>query len=107
MPFSNQCSYSSLFISIFHYLMKDRRDDGVAVDPWSSQQQVVRCVGINDITRHFKLQIPDLASEFDLAHRTRTISIKAINGSLCSAQFIGENTYVLHDPSGHNAQHGS
>jgi len=81
-----------------------RRDDGVAADPWSSQQQVVRCVGINEITRHCRLQILDLTSEFDLARRARTIGIEALNGSLCSAQSMGKNPYVLHNPVGHNAQ---
>ena len=87
--------------------MKGRRDDGVTVDPWSSQQQVVRHVNINNITCHFKLQIPDLTSDFDPAHRAHTIGIEAINGSLCSAQSMGGNLYVLHEPVGHNAQHGS
>ena len=77
------------------------------MDPWSSQQQVVRHVGINDITRHFRLQIFDLTFEFDLVHRASTISIKAINGSLCRAQSMGENSYVLHDPAEYNAQRGS
>ena len=62
---------------------------------------------INDITRHFRLQISDLASEFDLTHRVRTIGIEAINDSLCSAQSMGGNPHVLHDPAGHNAQRES
>ena len=105
IPFSNQCSHSFLFISMFHYLMKGRWDDGVAVDPWLSHQQVVRRVGINNITCHFRLQILDLPSKFDLSHRARTIGIEAINGRLCSAQSMGGNPYVLHNPAGHNAQH--
>ena len=77
------------------------------MDPCSSQQQVVRRTDINDITHHFRLQIPDLASEFDLAHRAHAIGIEAINGSLCSAQSMGRNPNVLHDPAGHNTQCGS
>jgi len=75
--------------------------------PWSSQQQAVRRVGINDITRHFRLQISDQASEFDPTHRARIIGIEAINNSLCSAQSMGRNPHVLHDTTGHNAQRKS
>jgi len=84
--------------------MKGRWDDGIAMDPWPSQQQIVRCVRINDITRHFRLQILNLTSEFDLDNRMRTISIEVINNSLCIAQSMGGNPYMLHDLAGHNAQ---
>jgi len=39
--FSDQCSYFTIFIGVFHDLMKSRWDDGVAMNPWSSQQQIV------------------------------------------------------------------
>ena len=68
-----------------------------------SLQQVVRCVDINDITRYFKLLIYYLASVFDLVHVVRTIGIEVINGGLCSAQSMGENSHMLHDQVGHNA----
>ena len=68
------------------------------------QQQVVGRVNIDDVTRHLRLQIPDLASKLDLSHRARAIGIEALNGSLCSAQSMGKNPYVLHNPVGHNAQ---
>ena len=77
------------------------------MDPWSSQQQVVRCVSINNITCHFKFQILNLAFEFDLDHQACTISIEAINGSLCNAQSMGGNPRMLYVPAGYNAQRGS
>jgi len=77
------------------------------VDPWSSQQQVVRRVSIDDITRQFRLQIIDLTSELNLDHRTRTIGIETIYGRLWNAQSMGGNPQVLHDPAGHNTQRGS
>jgi len=47
MPFSNQRSHFPLFINVFHHLIKSGWDDGVAVDPRSSQQQVVRGISVN------------------------------------------------------------
>jgi len=67
---------------------------------------VVRRVSIDDITHHFRLQITDLTSELDLAHQICTIGIETIYGSH-SAQSMGGNAQVLHDPAGHNAQRGS
>jgi len=64
------------------------------------EHQVVSRGGINNITRHFRLQIPDLTFEFDLPHRVSIIGINAINGSPCSAQSMGGNFYVLHDLAG-------
>jgi len=68
MPFDNQRSHISIFINIFHYLMKSGWDDDIAVNPWSSQQQIVRGVGVNDITCHLEFQVPNLTPEFDFSH---------------------------------------
>jgi len=84
--------------------MKGGRDDKVAVNSWSSQQQIVRRVSIDDITRHLRFQVPDLASELDFTHWVRTIGVETINGSLNSTQSVGRNSQVLHDPARHNAQ---
>ena len=59
MFFNNQHSHFSFFIGIFHHLMKGERDNGVAVNSWASQQQVVRRVSNNNIhvTSDFKSPI--------------------------------------------------
>ena len=59
--------------------MESRGDDGVAMNPRSSQQQIIRSVGINHIVRHFRSQIPNLTFEFDLPHWECTIGIETIN----------------------------
>jgi len=71
------------------------------------QQQVVGRVNIDDVTRHLRVQIPDLASKLDLSHRARASGIEAIDGNLDGAQSMSENPQVLHDLVGHNAQCGS
>jgi len=87
--------------------MKGGRDDGVAVNPWPSQQQVVRRVSIDDITRHLRFQIFDLTSELDFTHRAHTIGIETINDSLSRAQSVGRDSQVLHEPARHNDQRES
>ena len=86
MLFSNQRFHFSIFIRVFHYLMKGGRDYRVAVNPWLSQQQTVGRISINDVTRHLRSQVSDLASELDLFHRACAISLEAINDSLSSTQ---------------------
>ena len=61
------------------------------------QQQVVGHVNIDDVTRHLRLQIPDLASKLDLSHRARAIGIEAIDDNLDGAQSMSENPQLLHD----------
>ena len=86
--------------------MKGGWDNRVAVNAWSCQQQIVGRVNIDDITRHLRFQIPNLASELDYAHRPRTIGVETINYSLSNAQSVGGDSQALHDPVMHNAQHG-
>jgi len=66
-------------------MMKGGREYGVAVNLWSSRQQIVGHISINDVTRHLISQVSDLASELDLSHRACTIGVEAINGSLSGA----------------------
>jgi len=79
MPFGNQHSHFFIFTNVLHHLMKSGWDDGVAVDPTSSQQQIIRGVGGNDITCHLESQVPNLTSELDFFHRARTIGVEAID----------------------------
>jgi len=92
MLFSDQLSHFSPFISVFHHLMKGGQDDGVAVNPWSSQQQIVRHVSINEIICHLIFQVPNLASELDFSHLVHTIGVETINGSLSSAQSVDRDS---------------
>jgi len=85
MPFGNQRSHFFIFINVFNHLMKSGRDDGFAVNPRSSQQQVVRGVGVNDITCYLGSQVPNLTPEFDFLHRAHTISVEAIDACLSGA----------------------
>jgi len=87
--------------------MKGRCDDGIAVNPWASQQQIVGRISINDITYHLRLQVSDLTFELDLTHRVHTIGVESIESSLSDAQPMGGNLQVLHDPAGYNTQYES
>ena len=100
MPFDDQCSDFSISVNILHDLMESRGDDGVAMNLLSSQQQVIRSIDVNNITRHPRSQVPDLAFEFDISHRARTISFKVINSSLSGTQSMSGDSQVLHDPVG-------
>lgn len=104
MLFNNQRSDYS-FINIFHNLMKGGQDDGVAMNPWTSQEQVVWRVCIDYVTRHFWPQVPDLASELDRSYRPRTIGIEVINDYL--GQPVSGYSQMLHHSAGHNAQRRS
>jgi len=65
--------------------MKGGPDDRVMVNPWLFEQQIVRCVSIDDITCHLRFQVPDLASEIDFTYWACTIGVEVVNGSLyCS-----------------------
>ena len=91
MSFGNQRSDFPTSVDIFHDLMESGGGDGVTMNPWSSQQQIVRSVGVNHIARYFRCQIPNLTFEFDLPHWARTISVETIDGSLGGAQSMGED----------------
>jgi len=56
-------------------------------------------------TCHFWPQIPDLASELDLSHCSRTIGVEAISGCLACTQPVSGDSNMLHHSVGHNAQH--
>ena len=77
------------------------------MNSWSSQQQVIRSVDVNNIARHLKPQVSELAFEFDLSHRVRTIGIKAIDGSQGGVQSMSGDSQVLHDLAGHDSQRRS
>jgi len=83
--------------------MESRGDDGVMMNPWSSQQQVIWSFSINNIARHLKSQIPDLAFEFDLSYQARTIGVEDIDGSLGGVQSMSGDSQVLYDLAGHDA----
>jgi len=87
--------------------MKSRWDDGVVMNPWSSQQQIIWGVSVNDIACHLGSQVPNLAPKFDLSHRARTIGVEIIDDSFSGTQSVGGDPQVLHDSTGHNAQHES
>jgi len=86
--------------------MKGGWNDGVEINPWSAQQQIIGRVSIDDIIYHLGFQIPDLASELDFAYWAHTIGVETINSSLSSVHSVGGDSQVLHDPASHNAQHG-
>ena len=85
MPFGNQRSHFSIFTNVFHYSMKSGWEDGVAGNPRSSQQEIVRGVSVNDITCHLGFQVPNLTPEFDFNYRARTIGVETIDGCLSGA----------------------
>ena len=76
--------------------MESGGDDGVAMNPRLSQQQIIRSVGI-----------PNPTFKFDLPYWVRTIGIETINSGLGGAQSVSGDPQVLHDLARHNAQCGS
>ena len=84
--------------------MKSGSDDGVAMNPRSSQQQVVRGISVNGIACYLGYQVPNLTSELDFSYRARTISVEAIDGYLSGTQSVSKDPQMLHDPAGYNAQ---
>ena len=87
--------------------MESRGDDGVAMNSRSSQQQIIRSVGVNTVAHHFRSQVPNLTFEFNLSHWARTIGVDVVNGSLSGTQLVSRDSQVLHDPAGHDAQRES
>jgi len=65
--------------------MKSGWNDGVAVNPRSSQQQISRGVGVNDLTCHLEFHSPNLTPEFDFLHRACPIGVEAIDDCLNGA----------------------
>jgi len=57
--------------------MKRGRNNEVAMNPWTSQQQVIRRISINNITRPLRLQVFNLAFELDLTHQVHIIGVEA------------------------------
>jgi len=57
MPFDNQRSDFSISVNILHDLMESRGDNGITMNPWSFQQQVIQSVGVNNIARHLGSQV--------------------------------------------------
>jgi len=88
----------------FHHLIKGGRDDGIAVNPWTSHEKVVWCVCYNHVTCHFWPQVYDLASKLDLPHQSYPIGIKAIDGCPGRTQSVSGDPQMLHNSAGHNAQ---
>ena len=84
MSFGNQRSHFSIFTNVFHYLMKSGWDDGIEVNPRSSQQQIGRGVSINDLTCHLEFQVPNLTPELDFSYRARIIGVEVIYDCLRS-----------------------
>ena len=88
MPFGNQCDFPTS-VDIFHNLVEGGGDDGVTMNPWSHEQQIVWSVGVDHIARHFGSQVPNLTFEFDFSYWARTIGVETINDSLGGAQSVG------------------
>jgi len=65
--------------------MKNGWDDGVAVNPRSSQQQVIRGISVNDVTCRLRFHVPNLTFELDFLHQVHAIGVEAINGCLSGA----------------------
>ena len=47
MSLGNQRSDFFIFVNILHDLMESRGDDGVMMNPWLSEQQIVGSVGVD------------------------------------------------------------
>jgi len=46
-------SNHNIITYVFEALVQSGGDDPVGMDPWSSEQEIVGRVGVNDITRYF------------------------------------------------------
>src|SRR5438045_8142166 len=77
------------------------------MEPWPPQQQVVGCIGINDVASHFCLQIADSAIEPDLPERGRTVRVEPRYNHVGGAQPASGDHEVDHDSQGHDAQSGA
>ena len=51
--FNEYCSEHNIVSHIFEALVQCGRDDPVGIDPWSSEQKIVRHASVNDLARHF------------------------------------------------------
>jgi len=91
MPFGDQRSDFPISVNILHDLMESGGNDGITMNPLSSQQQIVRSVGVNHVARHFRSQVPNLTFEFDLSYWAHTIGVKTIYSSLGGAQSVSGN----------------
>jgi len=60
--------------------MQSGRDDHVGMDPWSPEQEIIKRVSVNDVTRYFWFQVSNLASETNLAKRMTTLSVETMYG---------------------------
>jgi len=89
LPVGDQRPDFLISVNIFHDLLESGGDDGVTTNPRSSQQQIVRSVGLIHIARHFGSKVPNLTFESDLPYWAHTIGVETINGSLGGAQSVG------------------
>jgi len=71
--------------SLFHLHWKSGWDDGIAINPGTSQQQIVQGVNVNDLTCYLESQVPNLTPEFDFPYRACTFGVEAIDGCLSGA----------------------
>jgi len=55
-------------------------DNPVSMDSRSPEQEIIRCLSVDDIACHFWFKVSNLASETNLAQRVTTPSIEAIDG---------------------------
>ena len=67
LHFNEYPSDHNIIFHIFEALVQCWRDDPVGMDPWSSEQEIVRRVSVDDIARYFWFQVSNLASEMNLA----------------------------------------
>ena len=65
--FNEYRSDHSIIFHIFEALVQCGKDDPVGMDRWSSEQEIVRYVSVDDVPRHFWFQVSNLASETNLA----------------------------------------
>jgi len=87
--------------------MESREDDGIAVNPWSSQQQVIRSVSVNNIAHYLGSRSSIWHLSLIFFHQACTIGVEVIDGSLSGIQSLSGDFQVLHDPVGHDAQRES
>ena len=76
--FNEHCFYCCLIVNILEALVEGGWDDLIGTNPRSPVQQVVGRVGIDYITCHFRLQVPDLTLKTDLPQRVTTSGVDNI-----------------------------
>src|SRR4051812_14241542 len=77
------------------------------MEPWPPQQQVVRCISVNDVASHLRLQIADSAIKADFPKRGRTVRVEPRYDSVGGAQPASGDQEIVHDSQGHDAQSGT